>query len=387
MQTVARAFYVDSVVVVLDSLIREKFIREEELGPRLRMSQKQAREVIALLYDVEMLVRCEELPLHRVDSSAPINSKQTVKLYYVDYQSFVNIVRLRIYFMLKTVQSEEKAQVDDIYYECPTCKTKYTSLQAMRQRSADFKFICTSCCPEFNISKTISQPSFRLREVDNRGNLSEVQKLEKRIIEQLSRNSDHDGILEMLEDLKDIDLPRNKPSSNLVRGVRSSTVKNEDITEEIGQNIASKNVKSVVDIKEKHFNLLSTRLDGTKTIIEKDSIEIEGKTAEDVKISSDVTDDADFQAIKRARQSELPVFLNESGVKGSSAIMQEVHALHIQRGTATIDAPAASTVDKSKPSTVIFSRESQSIISTLKEDTDAKEAEDDIDWEEDDEDS
>jgi transcription initiation factor IIE alpha subunit len=384
-QTVARAFYVDSVVVVLDALIREKFVREEELGPRLRMSQKQAREAVALLVDVEMLVRCEEVPLHVVDSAAPPNSKQVVKFYYIDYQAFANVVRLRVYHMLKAVQSEEKKQVDDIYYQCPTCMAKYSSLEAMRQRSKDFKFVCPSCCPDFDLSNTISQPSFRLREVDNRGKLSDVQKLEKKIREQISRSVDHDGILEMLEDLKDCPLPRNKPSSNLHRGIRSSAVKSGDISDEITQNVISKNTSArAVDIKDRHFNLLSTRLDGTQKEIEIQHIE--EKTVEDVKVSSDVTDDESFQAMKRARQAELPVFLQQSGVKGSSAIMQEVHSLHVQRG---LGSASDMTRDGNKMigsiddtlGSVVFARDARAVITV----SDNKEANDDIDWEDEDE--
>ena len=39
-KTVSRAFYSDTVVVVMDALLREKFIREEEMGPRLRLKEK-----------------------------------------------------------------------------------------------------------------------------------------------------------------------------------------------------------------------------------------------------------------------------------------------------------------------------------------------------------
>ena len=44
--TVARAFYSDNYVVVLDTLLREKYIREEEISPRLKMSPKDVRKII-----------------------------------------------------------------------------------------------------------------------------------------------------------------------------------------------------------------------------------------------------------------------------------------------------------------------------------------------------
>jgi transcription initiation factor IIE alpha subunit len=390
-QTIARAFYTDTIVVVLDTLIREKYIREQELGPRLRMSQKQARDAIAALVDSDMLVKFEEVPLPEVDANANPNSKQTVKFYYIDYQSFVNLIRYRIYVIMKSIQSQERSEVDDIYYECPTCLTKYSSLQAMKQRSADFKFVCTNCCPDYDVSKTISQPSFRLRDVDNRGKLSDVQKLERKMKEQLSRSTDHDGILEMLEELKNVPLSRNKPSTNIRRGIRTSRVKDDDVATEINELITSKAPsKSTTDIKEKHFNLLSTRIDGTSKVVEAKP------SASDVPVIvanlESKEDEVDIQAIKRMRQADMPVFLHESGVKGSSAIMQEVHELHLQRGTAAVSATASTTArtentsDMEKSSILISRNTKISLAEPTKtmNDNEDDADEDDVQWEDED---
>ena len=34
-----------------------------------------------------------------------------------------------------------------VYYECPTCHDRYSLLEAQRMLSADYKFVCTYCCP------------------------------------------------------------------------------------------------------------------------------------------------------------------------------------------------------------------------------------------------
>lgn len=44
---VGRAFFTDNTVVILDALARDKYIKEEELAPRLRMDQKQAIQVFS----------------------------------------------------------------------------------------------------------------------------------------------------------------------------------------------------------------------------------------------------------------------------------------------------------------------------------------------------
>ena len=59
-RTVTRCFYGDTTVVVMDALIREKFIREEEMGPRLRLKEKDWRKVINKLEE-ELLVQSEKV--------------------------------------------------------------------------------------------------------------------------------------------------------------------------------------------------------------------------------------------------------------------------------------------------------------------------------------
>ena len=57
---VARAFYPDDVAIVLDALIRDRYVREDEMGRRLRMSARQARKLLQLL-EGERLVDFEVL--------------------------------------------------------------------------------------------------------------------------------------------------------------------------------------------------------------------------------------------------------------------------------------------------------------------------------------
>ena len=59
---VARAFYSDSIIIVLDALVREKYIRDEELGPRLKLSSKDVRRILAHL-ESEYLVKYEDLTM------------------------------------------------------------------------------------------------------------------------------------------------------------------------------------------------------------------------------------------------------------------------------------------------------------------------------------
>lgn len=82
--TVARAFYTDTYVVLLEGLMHEKYIIEEELGPRLKLSAKEVRKITTQL-EAEMLIKVENVTID--------DTKSFLKCYYIDYQQFVDAVR------------------------------------------------------------------------------------------------------------------------------------------------------------------------------------------------------------------------------------------------------------------------------------------------------
>lgn len=232
--SVARAFYTDSYVVVLDTVLREKFIRFEELGPRLKVSPKDLRAILNQLED-EMMIHVENMIME---------DGGTARCYYIDYQLFVHVVRFRLHLMTAGIKSVEKSELSDVFFECPTCKQRYSALEAQHQLAVDFKFICTSCCPFENFRAAVSQPSFRLVEVDNRYKLSDVQVLAKRMEEQLSASEHHDSIFDLLHALKDVPLIRNRPSDNRLRGITASRIIDEDVKKEANENIGYRKLAS-----------------------------------------------------------------------------------------------------------------------------------------------
>ena len=231
---IARAFYTDPYVVVLDTLLREKFIRFEELGPRLKMSPKDLRAILNQLED-EMMIHVENMIME---------DGGTARCYYIDYQLFVHVVRFRLHLMTAGIKSAEKSELSDVFFECPTCKQRYSALEAQHQLAADFKFICTSCCPFENFRAAASQPVFRLVEVDNRYKLSDVQVLAKRMEVQLSASEHHDSIFDLLHSLKDVPLIRNRPSDNRLRGITASRITDEDVKKEANENIGYRKLAS-----------------------------------------------------------------------------------------------------------------------------------------------
>ena len=90
---------------------REKFIIEEELGPRLKMRTADARKIITQLVS-ELLIKSENVYL-----DADTNRGSYVVCYYVDYQQFVDVVRYRVHLMQKNLTSEEKTELNEVFYQ------------------------------------------------------------------------------------------------------------------------------------------------------------------------------------------------------------------------------------------------------------------------------
>jgi transcription initiation factor IIE alpha subunit len=228
-QTVSRAFYTDNVVTIFDALIREKYIREEELAPRLKLPNKEIRKILCQLQE-EMLVKAEDITM---------NDQRTSKCWYIDYYLFTLVIRYRIHKIKTEIRSKEKLELNHIFFQCPSCSEKYTELQAQRLISKDYKFICAHCCPSNDFKNTMSQPYFTLTELDTSQQLNEIQKLERKMTTQWTQSEDHDGIFDLLSELRNEHLIRNLPSENIKRGLMTSRVTDEEVLQRIEENSSS----------------------------------------------------------------------------------------------------------------------------------------------------
>lgn len=227
--TVARAFYTDIVVVILDALVREKYIREEEFGPRLKLPDKDVKKILNQLHE-EMILRVQDVTM---DDGKPS------RCWYIDYQLFVHVVRYRVHLIQSEITGKEKLELNHIFFQCPTCKEKYSELAVQRLISKDFKFICGHCCPFDNFRETVSEPYFRLVEHDRGGKFTDTQLLSRKVEEQMNYAPGlHAGIYDLLSDLRDENIIRNLPSENIKRGIKSSRITDDEVLQRIQETAA-----------------------------------------------------------------------------------------------------------------------------------------------------
>jgi len=327
-KTVSRAFYTDGVVVVLDALIREKFVREEELGPRLRLQDKFVRSIVNKLEE-EFLVSSESILMPDLRQS---------KCYYIDYQLFVDMVRYRVHLMDKAVNSSQNDEINETKYKCPTCAKEVGALDAQKCKSKDYKFICTSCCPHENFRELMAEPYYRLIALDPTNKLRNAQSLKTKLIKAMQSCVEHDGIYDMLRDLKDATIKRNLPSENMGRGFRNSEVLDEDkkqaILDNLGRPVLSKkNRYLVMDDTAKKESGISVELnDNDNSVVVASGVDALGGGAGTI---SGLASDGSDPAAKRMRmESRVPEFLDRSGVYGSSSVYQ-LESLQAQPQTQT----------------------------------------------------
>ena len=315
-KTVSRAFYSDTVVVVMDALLREKFIREEEMGPRLRLKEKDWRKVINQMEE-ELLIHHEKVLME--DMRQP-------SVYYIDYQMFVDVVRYRIFLMRKKVNSAQSQEIAEVMYKCPTCKRVLRMTEAMLCKSKDYKFICSVCCPYDDFRQRPAEPSYTLQSEDNSDRISDADNLKIKVDEALNANDLHEGILELLAELKDTSLTRNLPSDNMSLGIRNTTVDDEDVENAIKSNtrraVSGKKGRFVVaseaaehgDGKQKfELNLDEDVDEGRNSLVKIAKME----AATEAAAAAGTGDEPD--AARDKSLGILPEFLSRSGVYGSNA--------------------------------------------------------------------
>ena len=293
-QSVARAFFNDAYVIVLDALVREKFIVYEEVAPRLRMNPKEVVGILAVLEETECLIRSQNVTFHGANW----------KCYYIDYQAFVNIIRYRVHMMDQILKNKE-ADLTRMMFECPTCKSRFTELESMKLRTKDNKRACPHCCPtDTTFASTVSEDYYRLREADMKDTNQSVRLMQEKFKNQLSQTSDHFGILDMLAELKDVPLLKNLPSDNIDRGLVTSKVADADQREEVDA-LTKLKYKATKGMAPQALSERQTQGGGLK-------VQVTTSTAGSSSSSSGSSTSISVDPTKA-----MPDFLMKSGVRGS----------------------------------------------------------------------
>lgn len=164
---VARAFYEDEAICLIDVLLRDKYLRDDDMGPRLSLQPRQLRRVLQFLQE-EHMVKFEE-----VDDLAQGGSQQT-KFWYIDYNQAVHTIRLRVFLLKQKLEQAELAARSSSFYLCPgyntkRCNGRYSEEQAQTEVDPiSGLFLCQECVVAYESSvDPPAKSTYTLQLVDN----------------------------------------------------------------------------------------------------------------------------------------------------------------------------------------------------------------------------
>lgn len=227
--TVARAFYDDDAVCLIDVLIRDKFLRDDDMAPRLSLPARKLRATLQFLQE-EHLVKFET-----VDDLTQGGSQAT-KFWYIDYNHAVHSIRLRLHLLRRELEEAEMRARSSSFYLCPgykvkRCNGRYTEEEA--QQIVDTEtglFLCQECFLKYEADPNApGKDTYSLRLVDNTRDLRLAMDHMRRVNVQLSGKMIGNqqlrvGIYDLLQKVRGkgkSPITSNLPSENFALGIGS----------------------------------------------------------------------------------------------------------------------------------------------------------------------
>ncbi|GMI32835.1 hypothetical protein TrCOL_g9903 [Triparma columacea] len=144
-RNVARAFYGDSEVFLVDVLLRDKYLRDDsDLASRLKLPTQNIRGILTML-NQEGLVERE-----KVDDLDEGGSRST-DYWYIDLWRATKVIALRTHLMIRKIKDREARARGTGQYECPNyslgmCNGLYGNLEAQNCVDPISKmFVCAIC--------------------------------------------------------------------------------------------------------------------------------------------------------------------------------------------------------------------------------------------------
>ncbi|ETN64492.1 transcription initiation factor IIE, alpha subunit [Anopheles darlingi] len=137
---VVRGFYTIEDALVVDMLVRNPCMKEDDICELLKFERKMLRARISILRNDKFLqVRLKM-------ETGPDGKAQKVNYYFINYKTFVNVVKYKLDHMRKRMETEERDATSRASFKCPSCNKTFTDLEAdqLYDFSTD-EFRCTYC--------------------------------------------------------------------------------------------------------------------------------------------------------------------------------------------------------------------------------------------------
>ncbi|XP_073981525.1 transcription factor IIEalpha [Rhodnius prolixus] len=137
---VVRGFYSIEDTLIIDMLVRNPCMKEDDICELLKFEKKMLRARISTL-------KSDKFIQVRLKMETGEDGKaQKVNYYFINYKTFVNVVKYKLDLMRKRMETEERDATSRASFKCPKCAKTFTDLEADQlfdPISAEFR--CTYC--------------------------------------------------------------------------------------------------------------------------------------------------------------------------------------------------------------------------------------------------
>nr|XP_023028567.1 general transcription factor IIE subunit 1 [Leptinotarsa decemlineata] len=137
---VVRGFYSIEDSLIVDMLVRNPCMKEDDICELLKFERKMLRARISVLKNdkfIQVRLRME---------TGSDGKAQKVNYYFINYKTFVNVIKYKLDLMRKRLETEERDATSRASFKCPGCLKTFTDLEA--DQLFDFnsgEFHCTYC--------------------------------------------------------------------------------------------------------------------------------------------------------------------------------------------------------------------------------------------------
>ncbi|GBP73610.1 General transcription factor IIE subunit 1 [Eumeta japonica] len=168
---VVRGFYTIEDALIVDMLVRNPCMKEDDICELLKFERKMLRARIALLKNDKFIQKqlltyssdfgaarldpCElrtvvpytyTLSERSAELHGPDGKAQKVNYYFINYKTFVNVVKYKLDLMRKRMETEERDATSRASFKCPGCGKTFTDLEADHLYDMlSQEFLCTFC--------------------------------------------------------------------------------------------------------------------------------------------------------------------------------------------------------------------------------------------------
>lgn len=137
---VVRGFYTIEDALIVDMLVRNPCMKEDDICELLKFERKMLRARISTL-------RNDKFIQVRLKMETGSDGKaQKVNYYFINYKTFVNVVKYKLDLMKKRMETEERDATSRASFKCTNCLKTFTDLEADQlfdMTTGEFR--CTYC--------------------------------------------------------------------------------------------------------------------------------------------------------------------------------------------------------------------------------------------------